>query len=94
MSGFQEQVWEERPTGRGNLKAKSIWVAFKLATGIPPSLIEYFPPNRWVEGEDSERSWRGHAEWVVHHKMGKFVFKGKAKGIIDRIHKEGLSREE
>jgi hypothetical protein len=93
-SGFQEQEWDCKPNGRGNLRAKSIWVAFRLATGIPPSLMVYLPPNRWVEGEDGEnKEWRNQAEWVIHHKWGRFTFRGKGKTIAENIRAGGFLRK-
>ena len=89
MSGFSSVIWEKKPKKR---KAKSLWNTVRHSTGLPPTCMEYHPPNRWSIDEDSgERIWRKTAEWVIHHELGMFRFKGSAKVVSEQIETEGLN---
>ena len=57
---------------------------------MPPSMMEYRPPNRWHTDDDGNKVWRKTAEWVIHHEMGRFLFKGSAQKVTEQIESEGL----
>tara|TARA_R110002050_G_scaffold90479_1_gene190407 strand:+ start:580 stop:882 length:303 start_codon:yes stop_codon:yes gene_type:complete len=88
MSGFNTTVWQKKPTKR---KAKSLWLAINRVSGSPPSMMEYLPPNRWTLLEDGNRVWRNTAEWVIHHELGMFRFKGAVSNVVAQIEEEGLN---
>ena len=92
MSGFKTLVWEAKPTMKER-KAKALWLAIKRMSGAPPTMMEYLPPNRWYLNEDNNRVWRNTAEWVVHHKLGSFKFKGSATKVAAIIEERGLIKE-
>ena len=86
-SGFNSIVFTKKPQKR---KAKALWNTVRRVSGMPPSMMEYRPPNRWHTDDDGNRIWRKTAEWVIHHEMGRFLFKGSAQKVAEQIELEGL----
>jgi hypothetical protein len=87
MSGFNPLVWDKKPSKR---KAKKLWLTIGRISGVPPTMMEYRPPNRWSEDDDGDRVWRNTAEWVIHHELGSFKFKGSAAKVAAIIEENGL----
>jgi len=89
MTGFVEARYEESPK-QGQRKVRMLWQAIKQATGSPPSLIHYRPPQRRYDGVFHTRS-----SWVIHHEKGTFTFTGKRpQEITEVIRAEGLTIQE
>ena len=89
MTGFIEARYDEPPK-RGQRKVRMLCQAIKQATGTPPSLIHYRPPQRRYDGV-----WHPRASWVIHHETGTFTFTGKKPNeITEAIRAEGLTMQE
>ena len=90
MSGFNHLCWDAKPLGRSRRKAKRLWLTISRISGVPPTMMEYRPPNRWYLDDDNNRVWRNTAEWVIHHELGNFKFKGSAAKVAAIIEEKGL----
>lgn len=89
MTGFIEARYEEPPK-RGQRRVRMLWQAIKQATGTPPALIHYRPPQRRYDGV-----WHPKSSWVIHHETGTFTFTGKKPNeITEAIRAEGLTIQE